>query len=65
MGRALCAQLSGPDALVEHPGLLQRRRTLGLTQEQLAATADVHQSEISRTEIGRGNPTIPHALRPR
>jgi len=37
--------------------VLQRRRALGLTQEQLAA-ADVRQSEISRIENGRGNPTV-------
>ncbi|MBM3148084.1 MAG: helix-turn-helix transcriptional regulator [Actinobacteria bacterium] len=38
--------------------VLQRRRALGLTQEQLAAAADVRQSEISRIENGRGNPTV-------
>jgi DNA-binding XRE family transcriptional regulator len=38
--------------------LLERRRALGLTQEQLAIAADVRQSEISRIENGRGNPTV-------
>jgi ribosome-binding protein aMBF1 (putative translation factor) len=38
--------------------LLQRRHALGLTQEQLAAAAAVRQSEISRIENGRGNPTV-------
>lgn len=38
--------------------LIERRRALGLTQEQLADAAEVRQSEISRIENGRGNPTV-------
>jgi DNA-binding XRE family transcriptional regulator len=38
--------------------LVAARMREGLTQKQLSKIADVQQSEISRIEHGRGNPTI-------
>jgi len=38
--------------------LVAARTRQGLTQKQLSKIADVQQSEISRIERGRGNPTV-------
>lgn len=38
--------------------LIARRRKLCMTQQQLAASSGIHQSEISRIESGNGNPTL-------
>jgi transcriptional regulator with XRE-family HTH domain len=38
--------------------LAERRLTLNMTQEDLAQASGVRQSEISRLEHGRGNPTL-------
>ncbi|MDW5595100.1 helix-turn-helix transcriptional regulator [Conexibacter stalactiti] len=35
----------------------ERRRTLGLTQEELALRAELHQRWISNVETGRRNPS--------
>jgi DNA-binding XRE family transcriptional regulator len=42
--------------------LLERRLELGMTQIQLEKAAGVPQSEISRIERGRANPTV-HTVR--
>ena len=38
--------------------IIARRQALGLTQGQLAAAAGIHQSDLSRIEHGRANPTF-------
>jgi len=62
------AEAEGPeaiaelDALTEHYRLARRvielRQEIGLTQGQLAARSGVDQSDVSRLEHGRGNPTL-------
>lgn len=61
------ANEQGPEAQAELAGLdyiyalanaiWQRRIALGLTQEELAAQTGIPQSEISKLENGRTNPT--------
>ena len=48
--RAWCAQLG--------PRIAEKRRALGMTQQQLAEATGVAQAAISRIESGRANPTI-------
>ena len=62
------AEVEGPeavaelDALTEHYRLarqiIELRRERGLTQGQVAGLSGIHQSEISRIEHGRANPTL-------
>lgn len=61
------ANAQGPEAQAELAGfdyiyalanaIWQRRIALGLTQEELAARTGIPQSEISKLENGRANPT--------
>ena len=53
---AEAAAMKGQFELAAELILLRRRR--GLTQRQLAATSGIQQSEISRIEGGRANPTL-------
>jgi len=62
------AEAEGPEAIAEFQTLeehyclarnvITRRKALGLSQGQLAAAAGIHQSDLSRIEHGRGNPTF-------
>ena len=62
------AEAEGPEAVAElrllkdryrlASDLIGRRRALHMTQQQLAAASGIRQSEISRIESGRGNPTL-------
>ena len=62
------AEAEGPEAVAELNAfrdyyriahlLAARRRELQWTQAHLSSLAGVHQSEISRIESARGNPTI-------
>jgi len=62
------AEADGPEAVAELNAfreyyriahlLATRRRELQWTQAYLSSLAGVHQSEISRIESARGNPTI-------
>ncbi len=38
--------------------LIDRRRALNMTQQELAAAAGLHQSVVSRIEQGVANPTV-------
>ena len=61
------AQAEGPDGLAHLAALrdrfdfveqiVDRRRELGLTQQQVAEAAGLHQSVVSRVEQGVANPT--------
>ena len=62
------AEAEGPEAIAEFQTLeehyrlarnvITRRKALGLSQGQLAAAAGIHQSDLSRIEHGRANPTF-------
>ncbi len=62
------AEAEGPEAVAElrlledryrlASDLIGRRRSLHMTQQQLAAASGIRQSEISRIEGGNGNPTL-------
>ena len=62
------AEAEGPEAVAElhqfedryrlASDLIGRRQALHMTQKQLAAASGIRQSEISRIEGGRGNPTL-------
>ena len=62
------AEAEGPNAVAELRlledryrlacDLIGRRRSLHMTQQQLAAASGIRQSEISRIEGGSGNPTL-------
>ncbi len=62
------AEAEGPEAVAElrlledryrlASDLISRRRSLHMTQQQLAAVSGIRQSEISRIEGGNGNPTL-------
>ena len=62
------AEAEGPEAVAElrlledryrlASDLISRRRSLHMTQQQLAAASGIRQSEISRIEGGNGNPTL-------
>jgi len=58
-GPAAVAELRMYETSYRLAGLLiARRRELRMTQQQLAASSGIHQSEISRIESGNGNPTL-------
>ena len=62
------AEAEGPAAVAEFNALeehyrlarnvIERRRALGLSQKQLAEASGIHQSDLSRIEHGRSNPTF-------
>lgn len=62
------AEAEGPEAVAElrlledryrlASDLISRRRSLHMTQQQLADASGIRQSEISRIEGGNGNPTL-------
>ena len=62
------AEAEGPEALAElrlledryrlASDLISRRRSLHMTQQQLADASGIRQSETSRIEGGTGNPTL-------
>lgn len=54
-GRAHLEELRDRYDLVEQ--IIDRRRALGLTQQQVADAAGLHQSVVSRIEQGVANPT--------
>lgn len=55
-GREHLASLHNRFDLCEQ--IIDRRRELGLTQQQVAAAAGLHQSVVSRIEQGLANPTV-------
>ncbi len=42
----------------EHPYVIERRRELHMTQQQLADASGLHQTVVSRIEQGIANPTV-------
>ena len=62
------ADAEGPEAIAEFQALeehyrlaryiITRRKALGLSQGELAAASGIHQSDLSRIEHGRANPTL-------